>query len=68
MDAVNPIFIPRNHLVEEALDAANNGDVAPFHQLLDVARNPFDARAGLERFAEQAPNSFAETFRTYCGT
>ncbi len=36
MDLVNPIYIPRNHLVEEALAAATAGDLGPFRQLVDV--------------------------------
>ena len=47
MDRVNPVYIPRNHLVEEALDAATAGDLAPFERLLDVGRRPFDERPGL---------------------
>ena len=47
MDRVNPIYIPRNHLVEEVLTAATAGDLAPLEQLLDAVRSPFDERAGL---------------------
>ena len=36
MDRVNPVYIPRNHLVEEALAAATDGDLAPLEQLLDA--------------------------------
>ena len=67
MDAVNPIYIPRNHLVEEALAAATTGDLGPFEQLVDVVRQPFAARPGLERYAERAPPSFGR-YRTFCGT
>jgi uncharacterized protein YdiU (UPF0061 family) len=67
MDAVNPIYIPRNHLVEEALAAATAGDLAAFEQLVDVVRQPFDERPGLGRFAEPAPASFGR-YRTFCGT
>ena len=40
MDRVNPVYIPRNHLVEEALTAATAGDLAPFERLLDVVGAP----------------------------
>ena len=46
MDLVNPIYIPRNHLVEEALAAATAGELAPLEQLLDAVRSPFDERPG----------------------
>ena len=67
MNRINPIFIPRNHLVEEALAAANEGDLGPFDTLLDVISHPFDQRDGMERFAEPAPGDFGP-YTTYCGT
>jgi uncharacterized protein YdiU (UPF0061 family) len=67
MDDVNPVYIPRNHLVEEALDAATRGDLGPLHALLGVLRDPFRARPGLERYAAPAPEDFGR-YRTFCGT
>jgi uncharacterized protein YdiU (UPF0061 family) len=67
MDRVNPVHVPRNHLVEEALDAATGGDLAPFSRLVDAVTSPFDERPGFERYAEPAPDSFGR-YRTYCGT
>ena len=60
MDRVNPIYIPRNHLVEEALAAATAGDLGPLHRLLAAVTAPFDERAGLERYAEPAPGDFGD--------
>ena len=68
MDRSNPIYIPRNHLVEEALEAATNGAVAAFHELLQIVTHPFDEQEGRNRFSEPAPDSFNKTFQTYCGT
>jgi uncharacterized protein YdiU (UPF0061 family) len=67
MDAVNPVYIPRNHLVEEALAAATAGDVGPFDRLLAVLARPYDERAGLERYAAPAPAG-PVPYRTFCGT
>ena len=67
MDRVNPVYIPRNHHVEEALSAATAGDLEPFRRLLDVLSRPFDERPGLERYAAPAPPSFGE-YVTFCGT
>jgi serine/tyrosine/threonine adenylyltransferase len=67
LDAVNPVYIPRNHLVEEALEAATAGDTAPFHGLLEVLQRPFDRRPGLERYEQPAPAELAP-YRTFCGT
>jgi len=67
MNRVNPAYIPRNHLVEEALAAASEDDLEPFLRLLDVLARPFDERAGLEAYAAPAPSGFGP-YRTYCGT
>ena len=68
MDRVNPCYIARNHLVEEALTAASLGDdLAPLTRLLDVVTQPFAERPGLERYAEPAPEDFGH-YRTFCGT
>lgn len=65
MDRTNPAYVPRNHLVEEALDAATGGDLGPVDRLVEVLRSPYDERAGLERFAEPGPDA---GYVTYCGT
>jgi uncharacterized protein YdiU (UPF0061 family) len=67
MDRVNPVYIPRNHLVEEALGAATDGDLGPLDRLLEAVRAPYDERPGLERYAAPAPDSFG-AYRTFCGT
>jgi uncharacterized protein YdiU (UPF0061 family) len=67
MDRVNPVYIPRNHLVEEALTAATAGDLAPLQRLLTAVTAPYDERPGLERYAEPAPGDFG-AYQTFCGT
>jgi uncharacterized protein YdiU (UPF0061 family) len=67
MDRVNPVYIPRNHLVEEALEAATGGDLDPLHRLVEVVTQPFHERPGLERYADPAPEDFG-AYRTFCGT
>lgn len=67
MDRVNPVYIPRNHLVEEALGAATLGDVAPLEKLLVAVTNPYDELPGLQRYAAPAPEDFG-AYRTFCGT
>ncbi|WP_199441977.1 protein adenylyltransferase SelO [Umezawaea beigongshangensis] len=68
VDRVNPVHVPRNHLVEEALAAATGGDQEAFAQLLDAVRAPYEERPGFERFAAPAPEDFSATYRTFCGT
>jgi uncharacterized protein YdiU (UPF0061 family) len=68
MRAVNPVYIPRNHNVEAALNAAIERDeFGPFEQLLDVLAQPFDARRGLERYA-RPPQPEERVLQTFCGT
>jgi uncharacterized protein YdiU (UPF0061 family) len=67
MDRVNPVYIPRNHLVEDALAAATGGNTDPLERLMDAVASPFDERPGLEHYAAAAPESFGP-YRTFCGT
>lgn len=68
MDSVNPVYVPRNHLVEEALAAGSSGVMEPFDTLMSVLATPFTERSGLERFAAGAPADFASGYQTFCGT
>ena len=66
LDRTNPAYVPRNHLVEEALGAAVAGDLAPLERLLEAVGAPYDERPGLERYAQPDPEQAPYT--TYCGT
>lgn len=66
MDRVNPVYVPRNALVEQALDAATAGDLAPLHRLLEAVTRPYDPRPGLEAYALPSPDT--GDYRTFCGT
>ena len=68
MDRRNPVYVARNHLVEDALRAATDGDLAPTERLVDVLREPYTARPGLEPFALAAPRQFTDQYQTFCGT
>jgi serine/tyrosine/threonine adenylyltransferase len=65
---VNPAFIPRNHRVEDALEAAStHGDFAPFYQLLNILEHPYDDQPGRGEF-ERPPAPAEHVLRTFCGT
>ena len=64
----NPIIIPRNHLVEEALEEAGNGNINSFQKLLHIISNPYQQQDNLDKFMKPPKASFEENFQTYCGT
>ena len=68
MNRINPIYVARNHKVEEALsDAVTHRDFTTFEKLITVLEQPFDQRAGLEKYEQAAPDDFGP-YRTFCGT
>ena len=68
MRAVNPAFIPRNHRVEAMIQAAvEQGDFAPFEELLMVLSKPYEDQPSFARYAEP-PEPDERIYRTFCGT
>ena len=69
MRRVNPYIIPRNHLVEQALDAAtDNNDFTLFNQLLEALSDPYTERDAAKVFARPATPEQTAAHRTFCGT
>jgi serine/tyrosine/threonine adenylyltransferase len=68
MMAANPVYIPRNAIVEEVLQAASTqNDLAPLEKLLEALQHPYTERPGLERYAA-IPQTPKIPHKTYCGT
>ena len=67
MRSVNPIVIPRNHKVEEVLEAANKDDLNPFHDFLKVLEKPYENQSKTNNYQSPAPPS-AKKYQTFCGT
>ena len=67
MRKYNPVIVPYNHLVEEALSAADDKDMEPFYKLLSVLKKPFEFSPSNEIFLNSAidPNPH---YQTFCGT
>ena len=67
MRCANPVVIPRNHRVEEALAAAEAGDLGPFERLLAALRSPYEATPDNEPY-RSGPPAGCGPYRTFCGT
>ena len=67
MRAANPILIPRNHRVEQAIHSAYGGDSAPFHRLVDALAAPYAEQAEYADL-EMPPRPEEMVHQTFCGT
>ena len=65
MNNVNPIIIPRNHKVEEALTAANEDNLVVINKLLSILNKPYDKQNNIESY-QSALND--KNYQTFCGT
>lgn len=68
MQAVNPVYIPRNHQIEAAIRAAEDfGDFSVFHDLHEVLQNPFEQQTGKDHYM-LPPEPHEIVRQTFCGT
>jgi uncharacterized protein YdiU (UPF0061 family) len=68
MRAHNPALIPRNHLVEEVLEAATrHGEYAPLERLQTVLSRPYEERPKDDPYS-QPPGPSVKPYQTFCGT
>tara|TARA_B000000532_G_C18877239_1_gene411287 strand:+ start:1031 stop:2461 length:1431 start_codon:yes stop_codon:yes gene_type:complete len=68
MNKYNPVFIPRNYIVDEAIKKAVNGDMTSINKLLEILSNPYQYQDDLKGFMKPPTADFEECFQTYCGT
>ena len=66
MRNTNPIVIPRNHKVEEALKSAEESDLKPINEILKVLRKPYTKQEDILNY--QIPKLTKEKYQTFCGT
>ena len=56
MQKVNPKYVFRNYLAQNAIDEAEKGDLSVLHELLDVLKNPYTEQSGAEKYAQKRPD------------
>ena len=62
----NPLVVPRNHKVEEALEAAEKNDLKPLTQLIGILKDPYTQKNDILDY--QIPSNSSEKYQTFCGT
>jgi len=67
MRSVNPLVIPRNHKVEEALVAANNNDISLLIKLIEVLQKPYQIQKNIFDYQSTLPFR-NQKYQTFCGT
>ena len=67
MKVMNPVYIPRNHRIEEVIAAAKQDNFAPFHELHKALKNPYNEQEGFEKL-QQTPAPEEVVCNTFCGT
>ena len=66
MKIFNPLVIPRNHKVEEALKAAEENNLKPITKLIEILKNPYLNQKNIDDY--QIPSNSNENYQTFCGT
>ncbi|MCP4222338.1 MAG: hypothetical protein GY773_03230 [Actinomycetia bacterium] len=56
MNRINPVYVLRNYLAQEAIEAGEQGSFAMVNELLEIVRNPYDEQPGQERFSRKRPD------------
>ena len=66
MRSVNPLVIPRNHKIEESLQAAINNDLRPFNKLLKILKKPYVEQVNILDYLKM--DGYSKEYKTFCGT
>jgi uncharacterized protein YdiU (UPF0061 family) len=64
----NPVYIPRNNHVDDAIEKAVNGNISNFNKLLKIFSSPYQYQIELDKFMKPPRKDFEEHFQTFCGT
>ena len=67
LNQINPIYIPRNHLIQKVIEDAYENNFNSFHKLLEVMSSPFIDKNDLSEYA-RGPKPQERVYQTFCGT
>ena len=67
LNNTNPLYIPRNHQVQKAIEESYLGNFKVLEEMLDVLKNPFQENVSLSHYSE-APSEQQRVTQTFCGT
>ncbi len=67
MNDINPLYIPRNHVIEEIIENSIKGNDELFHKVLEIIKSPFTHQTGAE-FLQEIPKKDQRVQNTFCGT
>ena len=67
LNNTNPMYIPRNHQVQKAIEESYLGNFKVLEEMLDVLKNPFQENVSLSHYSE-APSEQQRVTQTFCGT
>ena len=63
----NPVYIPRNHIIEKVIFNSLHNDFKPFFRLMDVIMNPYKEKINKDYYSS-SPRPEEVVRETYCGT
>ena len=66
MKDTNPLVVPRNHKIEETLEAAEQNDFKPIFKILEILKKPYTKQASIENY--RYPSKSNKKYQTFCGT
>ena len=66
MRSVNPLVIPRNHKIENALEKANDSNLEPFNELLEILKAPYELQENISDYLKM--DTSLKDYKTFCGT
>ena len=68
LNNTNPLYVPRNHIIEEVIKNSYAGDYSGLNEVLQLIKNPFEPNLDLDKKYLLPPNEEEKVTQTFCGT